>query len=57
VADEVLLLGGRGEGESSSLGTGGGGVARGRAAAGPVGDAAVEDDIDPMKISDDDVPF
>jgi single-strand DNA-binding protein len=57
VADEVLLLGGRGEGDSSSMGAGGGGVARGRAAAGPVGGAAVEDDIDPMRISDDDVPF
>jgi single-strand DNA-binding protein len=57
VADEVLLLGGRGEGDSSSMGAGGGGAARGRAAAGPVGGAAVEDDIDPMRISDDDVPF
>jgi len=57
VADEVLLLGGRGDGESSSMGVGGGGVARGRAAAGPVGGAAMEDDIDPMRISDDDVPF
>ena len=57
VADEVLLLGGRGEGDSSSMGAGGGGAARGRAAAGPVGGAAVEDDIDPMGISDDDVPF
>ena len=57
VADEVILLGGRGEGESSSMGSVGGGVARGRAAASPVGGAAMEDEIDPMRISDDDVPF
>jgi len=57
VADEVILLGGRGEGEPSSMGSVSGGVARGRAAASPVGGAAMEDDIDPMRISDDDVPF
>jgi single-strand DNA-binding protein len=56
VADEVVLLGGRGEGESSSMGAGAG-VPRGRAAASPVGGAAMEDDPGPMGISDDDVPF
>jgi single-strand DNA-binding protein len=58
VAEEVLLLGGRPEGESSSMGATGGGVARGRPAANPVGGGATaEDDIGPMGISDDDVPF
>lgn len=57
VADEVLLLG-RAEGESSSTGgVAGGGVARGRAAAGPAGGPGGDDEIGPMGISDDDVPF
>ncbi len=57
VAEDVVLLGGRPEGESSSMG-GGGGMARGLAAASPAGGgAASEDDMDPMRISDDDVPF
>ena len=57
VADEVILLGGRGDGESSSMGSAGGSVARGRPAASPAGGPAGDDEIGPMGISDDDVPF
>jgi single-strand DNA-binding protein len=56
VADEVILLG-RAEGESSSMSSGGGGMARGRATASPAGGSAADDEIGPMGISDDDVPF
>ncbi len=63
VADEVILLGGRGEGEGASAGMGGGGMSRsasgGRPSSGggggmPSGDG---DDIGPMGVSDDDIPF
>jgi single-strand DNA-binding protein len=54
VAEEVLLLGGRGEGEAP-MGANAG-AARGRAAASPAGGIA-DDDMGPMGISDDDVPF
>jgi single-strand DNA-binding protein len=61
VAEDVVLLGGRGDGEGVGAGIGAGGtVARGRAAAGPGGGGmpASEDDLGPaMGISDDDVPF
>jgi single-strand DNA-binding protein len=62
VADEVILLGGRGEGEGASAGMGSGGVARTSrpAAAGAGGGAGMpagDDDMGPMGISDDDVPF
>ena len=62
VAEEVILLGGRGEGESASAGMGGGGFgrsssggggARGGAGSAPAGD----DDMGPMGVSDDDIPF
>ena len=58
VADDVLLLG-RADGEGAGMGSGGGGAARGRAAAGAGGGnmPATEDDLGPMGISDDDVPF
>ena len=56
VADEVILLGGRGEGESSSMGSGGGGC-RADGAASPAGGSPADDEIGPMGISDDDVPF
>jgi single-strand DNA-binding protein len=58
VADEVLLLGGRGDGEPSSMGAAGGGVSRGRPAAGLVaGGSTADDDPGPMGVSDDDIPF
>jgi single-strand DNA-binding protein len=61
VAEEVILLGGRGEGEGGGIPMGGGGAARGRAAAGagggPASMPANDDDMGPMGISDDDVPF
>jgi single-strand DNA-binding protein len=58
IAEEVILLGGRGEGEAPMAGAGG--MARGRAAAtGPAGAGGgmADDDMGPMAISDDDVPF
>jgi single-strand DNA-binding protein len=59
VADEVLLLGGRGEGEGASAGFGGGGVASrsARPSGGGGGMSAGDDDAGPTGISDDDVPF
>jgi single-strand DNA-binding protein len=64
IADEVVLLGGRGEGEGASAGMGGGGSAVSRggrpAATGAGGGGSMpagDDDIGPMGISDDDVPF
>jgi single-strand DNA-binding protein len=54
IAEEVLLLGGRGEGEAPAMGAG---VARGRAAASPAGGSTGDDEIGPMGISDDDIPF
>jgi single-strand DNA-binding protein len=59
VADEVLLLGGRGEGESASAGMGGGGMSRagGRPMSGGAGTPLGDDDIGPMGVSDDDIPF
>ena len=63
VADEVILLGGRGEGEGAAgAGMGGGGASAarsGRPSSGGGGGSmpAGDDDIGPMGISDDDVPF
>ncbi len=60
VADEVILLGGRGEGEGASAGAGsGGGMARGAGRPTPAGGGAPagDDDIGPMGVSDDDIPF
>ena len=59
VADEVILLGGRGESGGfedggQSAGARGGSPQRGRAAGGT---AAPEDDLGGMQITDDDVPF
>lgn len=58
VADEVILLGGRGEGEGAGMG-GGGGMARGAGRPAPSGGGmpAGDDDIGPMGVSDDDIPF
>jgi single-strand DNA-binding protein len=58
VADEVILLGGRGDGETASAGAGGGmsrGASRSTAPGG--GMPAGDDDIGPMGVSDDDIPF
>ena len=62
VADEVILLGGRGEGEGAGAGMGGGGaMSRGAgrpASAGGGGSMpSGDDDIGPMGVSDDDIPF
>jgi single-strand DNA-binding protein len=60
VAEDVILLGGRGESGSGGFEAAGqtqaraGGPARGRTAAAP---ASAPDDDAPMNISDDDVPF
>jgi single-strand DNA-binding protein len=56
VADEVILLGGRGDGEGGMSS----GAPRGRAATGAAtggGTMPGDDDPGPMGISDDDVPF
>jgi single-strand DNA-binding protein len=55
VADDVLLLG-RVEGEGAGMGSGATG-SRGRTAAGPGSTGGADEDIGPMGISDDDVPF
>jgi single-strand DNA-binding protein len=63
VADEVILLGGRGEG--GGFDDGGQGMAssrsgapnRGRGAAGAGGGAAPDEEFGGMQITDDDVPF
>jgi len=60
--DVVLLSSNRGEGEGASAGVGGGGgsaarSARPPASAGGGGMAAGEDDMGPMGVSDDDIPF
>lgn len=63
VADEVILLGGRGEGEEgagasaggASRSTAGAGASRGRSSAPASG--APDDDFGGMNISDDDIPF
>lgn len=58
VADEVLLLGGRGEGSGAE--TGGQPAARSSAPArgrAPAGGAAPYEDFGGMQITDDDVPF
>ena len=54
VADEIILLGGRGEGGGPETGTAprAAGYSRGKAAS-----AGAEDDPGPLQISDDDVPF
>jgi single-strand DNA-binding protein len=61
VAEDVVLLGGRGDSEGVGAGMGAGGsAARGRVAASPGGGSmpAADDDMGPaMGISDDDVPF
>ena len=60
VADEVILLGGRGEGEGASAGmASGGGMARGAGRPTPAGGGmpADDDEIGPMGVSDDDIPF
>ena len=57
VAEEVILLSSRGEGEGAAPISGVAGMARGRAAASPAGGGAADDDMGPMGISDDDVPF
>src|SRR5947208_1157434 len=56
VADEIILLGGRGEGGAPE-GTAprSGGYSRGKTAG--AGGPAPDDDMGPMQISDDDVPF
>lgn len=53
VAEEVILLGGRGESEGAPMGGG----ARGRSAAASPAGGTADDDAGPMGISDDDVPF
>jgi len=54
IAEEVILLGGRGDGEAAS----GGPAARGsRSGAGGGSMPSGDDDPGPMGISDDDVPF
>jgi single-strand DNA-binding protein len=57
VADEIILLGGRGEGGGPETGTAprAGGYSRGKAAG--AGAPAPDDDLGPMQITDDDVPF
>ena len=57
VADEIILLGGRGEGGGQEGGTSrpAGGYSKGKAAS--AGGPAAEDDLGPMQITDDDVPF
>jgi single-strand DNA-binding protein len=58
VADEVILLGGRAEGGfegGGSMGAGAAGASRGGTNRGKSG--GTEDDLGPMGISDDDVPF
>jgi single-strand DNA-binding protein len=66
VADEVILLGGRGDGgfeggaagAASGAGAGGGGAARGGTSnRGKSTGGGMDDDPGPMGISDDDVPF
>jgi single-strand DNA-binding protein len=64
VADEVILLGGRGDGAfegggaASATGAGGGGAARGGTSSrGKSTGGGMDDDPGPMGISDDDVPF
>ena len=60
VADEVILLGGRGEGDGgfeggAPAGARSAGQNRGRSSGGPA--AGPEDDFGGMQITDDDVPF
>ncbi len=60
VADEVILLGGRGEGDGgfeggAQAGARSAGQNRGRSSGGPT--AGPEDDFGGMQITDDDVPF
>ena len=60
VADEVILLGGRGEGEGASAGmASGGGMARSAGRPTPAGGGMPtgDDEIVPMGVSDDDIPF
>lgn len=56
VADEVLLLGGRGEGGPGGGGPSGPSGSR-RGAGGPAGGPSEDDQFGGMGISDDDVPF
>ena len=62
VAEEVLLLGGRGEGGGSGFDASGAGTARSNApsrgrSSGSGGPAPAENDLPEMQITDDDVPF
>ena len=62
VAEEVLLLGGRGEGGGSGFDASGAGTARSNApsrgrSSGTGGPAPAENDLPEMQITDDDVPF
>ncbi|HSU61020.1 MAG TPA: single-stranded DNA-binding protein [Bryobacteraceae bacterium] len=63
IADEVILLGGRGEGNAEQGGgrtmarAGGGGAPARTAAAGPAGGAPADDEFGGMGVTDDDVPF
>jgi single-strand DNA-binding protein len=57
IAEDVVLLGGRGEGEGAA-GMAGGGSSAGRSTRAPsAGGIPADDDSGPMGISDDDVPF
>jgi single-strand DNA-binding protein len=56
VAEDVVLLGGRGEGEGMGASAGGSSARRPAAGAGG-GMSGGDDDPGPMGISDDDVPF
>jgi single-strand DNA-binding protein len=62
IAEDVVLLGGRGDGEGGGVGVGGAAASAARGARSSAGSAggsmpAADDDIGPMGISDDDVPF
>ncbi|HSU33640.1 MAG TPA: single-stranded DNA-binding protein [Bryobacteraceae bacterium] len=63
VADDVILLGGRGEGDFEGPGAGGSvpsrasGAGASRGGGRPAGESAEEDPFGGMGISDDDVPF
>jgi single-strand DNA-binding protein len=63
IADEVILLGGRGEGNAEQGGgrtmarAGGGGAPARAATAGPAGGAQPDDEFGGMGVTDDDVPF
>lgn len=61
VAEEVILLGGRGESDGAGAGMGGGGgMSRGGGRPAPGSGGGMpsgDDDIGPMGVSDDDIPF